>query len=529
MHLIEATATRKALIAIVALALMGAPSVFGAGGQETGSTTGSGEVPKIRYFLPWDPGKPIGNDLWSIVQWEEAAGVDFEIINPPQDTFAEQFTSLVASGRVPDLVNFFRDRESFKEYGPRLFVDISQALDDGKLPNYRVYYEQFRPEFKAIEAPDGHMYGLVQIQTVDSWSSPPWYIRNDILNDIGIDITEKVYTLDELKQILMDLRDHHGGPLTGSRLGYGYTIGRFAHYFGASPDMTSDQRTGGDGKWVYGPAQPSFRTAVETFAWAYENGIFHPDMLTMNKNEFFAGLAGGTFILHMGGGYPNMFNNDPTRDVQLVMPPEMPDGVTRSWALGDHLKYGYRWPVSINKDSKVIDASLRAIDFLYSEEGQILMSRGEEGVTYEVDRAYPAGYQFNQIIEETNQPNAVSALEQYGCMVWWTLGIVDYLAWSKNFNLTPEDSAIADKNLEDINALIENGNLHATELPVVFTEEEQDLRAEILTPLQTYTEENVSKFMTGVRPISEWSQFLKEIENLRYKVLEAIYNTAAAR
>jgi hypothetical protein len=157
------------------------------------------------------------------------------------------------------------------------------------------------------------------------------------------------------------------------------------------------------------------------------------------------------------------------------------------------------------------------------------MSRGKEGVTYEVDRTYPAGYQFNRIIEETNQPNAVSALEQYGCMVWWTLGIVDYLAWSKNFNLTPEDSAIADKNLEDINALIKNGNLHTTELPVVFTEEERDLRAEILTPLQTYTEENVSKFMTGVRPMSEWSQFLIEIENLRYKELEAIYNTAAAR
>ena len=35
--------------------------------------------------------------------------------------------------------------------------------------------------FEAVEASDGRMYGFVQVQAVDTWSSPPWYIRNDIL------------------------------------------------------------------------------------------------------------------------------------------------------------------------------------------------------------------------------------------------------------------------------------------------------------------------------------------------------------
>ncbi len=516
------------LFTLVLAGLLTASVAFTAGDPE-GKTTDSGDLPRVRYLLPWDPGKPISDELWSIVQWEEAVGVDFEIINPPRDTFTEQLTSLIASDKLPDMINFFRDSDTSTKYGSRLFADISTALEEGKLPNYAKYYGKYRPEFEAVEASDGRMYGFVQVQAVDTWSSPPWYIRNDILKTLGVDITEKIYTLDEYKDILLRMKEAHGGPLTGSRLGFGYTMGRFAHYFGAAVGMTSDRRTGGQGAWVFGPAQPSFKLATETFAWAYENGIFHPDMLTMDKNEFFAKLADGTFVLHMGGGYNNLYNDDDSRDVQLVIPPEMPDGVARSWAIGGHLKHGYRWPVSINKDSEVIDDALRAMDFLYSDEGNALMGRGIEGITYEIDSTYPTGYRFDKIIEETNKPNAVTALEQYGSMVWWTLGLVKYEEWSKNYNLGPKDMAIADKNLDDINALIQNGNLHDPEFSVILTQEEKDRVAEILTPLSTYVEENVSKFMTGVRPVSEWEQFISEMEKLRYKELESIYNNAAQR
>ena len=415
------------LFTLVLAGLLTASVAFTAGDPE-GKTTDSGDLPRVRYLLPWDPGKPISDELWSIVQWEEAVGVDFEIINPPRDTFTEQLTSLIASDKLPDMINFFRDSDTSTKYGSRLFADISTALEEGKLPNYAKYYGKYRPEFEAVEASDGRMYGFVQVQAVDTWSSPPWYIRNDILKTLGVDITEKIYTLDEYKDILLRMKEAHGGPLTGSRLGFGYTMGRFAHYFGAAVGMTSDRRTGGQGAWVFGPAQPSFKLATETFAWAYENGIFHPDMLTMDKNEFFAKLADGTFVLHMGGGYNNLYNDDDSRDVQLVIPPEMPDGVARSWAIGGHLKHGYRWPVSINKDSEVIDDALRAMDFLYSDEGNALMGRGIEGITYEIDSSYPTGYRFDKIIGETNKPNAVTALEQYG----YQAQVVPVLAYGKS-------------------------------------------------------------------------------------------------
>ena len=50
-----------------------------------------------------------------------------------------------------------------------------------------------------------------------------------------------------------------------------------------------------------------------------------------------------------------------------------------------HSHNGYRWPVTVTKTSKNVDAAMRAMDWLYSEEGINESKFGREGIDWVKD------------------------------------------------------------------------------------------------------------------------------------------------
>ena len=64
---------------------------------------------------------------------------------------------------------------------------------------------------------------------------------------------------------------------------------------------------------------------------------------------------------------------------------------------------------------------------------------------------------------------------------------------------------------------------------MAFSEEELKEREEVRTQLETHTDEMLSKFILKQRPLSEWDNFEKELEELGLQKLLDVHKSAYER
>ena len=64
---------------------------------------------------------------------------------------------------------------------------------------------------------------------------------------------------------------------------------------------------------------------------------------------------------------------------------------------------------------------------------------------------------------------------------------------------------------------------------LAFDSEEDAVRKEYRDALNNYNDEQLSKFLLGQRPMSEWDAFQKELEDMHVDEVLAIYDSAYKR
>jgi len=252
----------------------------------------------------------------------------------------------------------------------------------------------------------------------------------------------------------------------------------------------------------------------------------------MSQQELFAGYADGSFPLMIEQhGLHDKLNpeHDSNREIKYIYPPKI-DGIQFRQTKSYHVNIGYRWPVVINQKSKHIDDIVRAMNFVYSDEGIEMFSLGAEGLTFERDDKTPSGYRLDYVQsvwtrkEDGTFPEGMKMLEDYGCNSWWLMGVSnesDRFGF-KEYKEGENEEALFIPNI--INSNIELGLVVETDPFINFNKEEKDTIAEISTPLGTYESENVLKFIYGQRPMSEWDDFINGLKKLKCEELAKIYN-----
>ena len=353
--------------------------------------TANGDVPTITLFTPFDAGVELKTDSWTVQKWGEETGVKIEVQSCNSDVFTEKIAAVFAGGNFPDLINYYGDEKTYDKYGDRLFVDLNEEMKDGKLPNVKELFDQF-PEIKAAmtNLSDGGVYGFPCFRTYDAPYSI-WTVRADLLKKAGTS-SKPVMTIDELKDMMLALKKVSGQPyVTSSRLGWTYFAEEIGYIFGCAPYMTFDNKWSySTNTFVYGPTEPAYKTWVEFMRWMYENQILHPSFATMTTQELNAGYAEGKFQVCMeqatGVGSALGGNNEkyPGREESAIIGLNI-NGEIPKQATMPHYNIGRRWPMTLTKTSKYVDEALKAVDWLYSEEGNSLMRFGEEGVHWEKD------------------------------------------------------------------------------------------------------------------------------------------------
>jgi putative aldouronate transport system substrate-binding protein len=419
------------------------------------------------------------------------------------------------------------------------YSDLSIYGEKGGLFDYSKYLSAWAPNFKRIIDGDA-IYkkdltslngGMYLFPTFSAIRNEKMYIiRKDWLDMFDLDIPE---TMDELMEVFERFSAIPGvrpfvfdNGLNGMNLfeSYGVDMGVTAY-----PGFFVE-----DGEIKYGPADSRVKPFIELAKEMYENGYIMPTYENPSTNEgadvmFETGRAGMTFgfgtridryqqKLDLIKG-SNQYNQNP--EVIGILPPAK-DSNSAAYTWRQLLPVRDSGCAAIHINSKNKLAILRIFDFIYSNEGQMLLNFGIEGEHYVTEGGEPVYTEKitnAKHIKDNYDIAAADALRMYGIAI--------------DFPVKQDiryENQIASEKVKQIRAEYED--IIKEPVPnLKFTSYEIEVLGLYLQDLENCYQTWLNGFIKGTRNLSQWNTYIQEINSDRYglsTVLE-IFNEAYQR
>ena len=347
-----------------------------------GSTNALAEDPVEINVLAriWSPYKEDQRDIISEI--EKACNVKFNIEWAPNDGYSERLYSTLASGKIPDLI-------------ARYQVSESSLLNEGAIVPLDEYLH-LAPNYVAAigedianltNANDGHLYAISNIVDI-----PPAYcmsIRKDWLDRVGLDVPE---TWEEWLTVWRAFRDQDANgngdpndeiPFTaagehiyslwgGSPLLFVGIVSN--HYFYLENDTY---------QLVYD--HPRYRDYLEIMRMLYSENLMDKEFITHNYQDTralqAANVAGSAlqFSNATQTSLKTLLETDENAEFIVVPPVVGPFGDQLMPSRDKFDGRGFYATIQAEKDGKM-EAIMRFVDYMFSEEGTKLMNFGVEGI-----------------------------------------------------------------------------------------------------------------------------------------------------
>ncbi|MFD2332786.1 extracellular solute-binding protein [Cohnella sp. GCM10020058] len=502
-------AVRMALAVLGALAVLAAltgclggggnqaasTAVFSKAGDQSASASVSSAEP-LTMLTEESQAWPARPD-WPVWRWvREATNIAIEQVT---QTGPESMALAIASGDMPDLFTVYP--ADAQKYGSRgAFLDLFGYLD--RMPHVRAFLAS-RPDVAVrMTSPSGEMYQLLSDGS-GAGNQIVWFYRDDIFDKHGL---KPPSTWDELYETAKTLKRLYPDSYPFVfRHGLG-TLATFGPAFGIYPSFYQDPETG---EVKYGPTDPNFKAMIGYLRKFYAEGLMPPDWLSMDYKAWTQFMTTNqSFITVQYIGQIEIMNAqlEAGEHLTFMAPPSGLDGFAYL-PRKDYEPLGY----AISAKTERLDTALRYLDFLYADEGMDLMSWGKEGETYEVVDGK------RRLLPLFKEPNDLR--KKAGIMTAGTYGRFDY---SSLMSLSGADEQNAYREAAKYASPISGE-------PPMLDASEIAWAGPALEQLDKYYGANVSRFILGYKPMSEWDAFIEGLNKLNLTKLKELYRLAFDR
>lgn len=489
-------------------------------------TTGAADdaVPTLDVWAVTAAEVPIDFEtLGSWTEVEERTGVDLEWQIVSTAAKDQEFNLLMASGDLPDIIAYYEGRGGFgavNRFGEEgAFVPLQDLIEE-HAPTLESVLLEDELVREAITAQDGNIYIIPMMSAINA--ARGWYIRYDWLDELGLDVPT---TTDELYDVLVAFRDQDPNgngeadevPLVFRRRGDDafYNMMAFAYAFDA--DMEWVVR---DGEVVYGPSEPQYQDYLAYIHKLYSEELIDQEVLTRSGNprtELFSSDRGGAihdWFASTAGLNDSLGGDIPGFNLRHMPPPVGTADSPYTRIQMSVVRNDGGWSITTSNEHP--EATIKMMDFIYSEQGMLLTNFGVEGKTYTIQDGRPV-----YTAEITDNPDGLGmheALVSHGMQ--WKIGMrqsIDYEAQFAN--------EIAFQARQDY---MDNYIVEAFPT-LTFTPAENDVVTDLFSQIRAYVLENTAKFMVGARPVSEFDDFVAELEDIGLAEVTEIYQAAYDR
>lgn len=506
-------------VGLTAAMLLAAGALFATGTEEAGSVDmAPGAV------LPWTGAEVVYNGFGAdlgiqedpeapvVQEYRKTTGnVRIEWDTVPWNDYDTKLNLYLQSGDMPDIVWARESVPKAATYGPvGIFLDWDAYRE--YMPNMQKWVARF-PHLNNVLTDQGERFAINDITTAEYIGEGYFYNAN-ILAQAGI--SGPPATMDEwlaqMKQIKAELPEVDAF-LTQWGLGY------FLHAFGRPMNakiggVEYDQALG---KWVYGPTQdPNYRKLIEFMHEAYAAGAFNLDTIgesiTSDRVRELQEAGNYAFTYIYYGQTTDLWNYEagkrPPEGFQGMKPPSF-EGNTHYWITVAHDTIPY-WGYMASAKVKNPELLAAYVDNIMSEKSYELFEWGVEGQTF---RRTDDGYEY--LPEFANDS---AALRELGVGNFHDPRYIHYndydLIWFGKY-FTKKDDVGRAAAAADIKRLQAGEMIPLLNWPrPLMTGEQNDEISKIMTPVNTFVEEERIKFITGDRDLSEWDDFVAEVNKL---------------
>ena len=447
----------------------------------------------------------------------EDTGVKIKYIHPTAGGEADQFSVLLASGELPDIINWdWRAYGADKAMDNKYIIKLNDTIDK-YAPNLKNLIKSDGELEKMLKTDDGSYYAFPFLrgdEELCTYSGP--IVRKDWLDKLGMDVPE---TVDEWETMLRRFKTELNvkTPLTCTSAAF--KDGFLSGAFGAPYAFYIDD----NGKAKYGPIEPGFKDFLVTANKWYKEGLLDKNVASVTDtgalimNE----TAGATFGF-VGGGIgtflENMQKTNPKFDVVGAPYPVLNKG-DRPMICQKENRYGSAPSAAITTNCKNVELAARFLDYGYSEKGSMLYNFGIEGESYEIVDGKPA---FTKKITNDPEGRTRDAMISMYSLVG-SSGTFAQRLDAVNLTRPFEQQQKAVDVWSDTDA-----DKHIIP-PIIFTQDENSQMGNSMSEIETYVSGMVMKMITGVESVDKYDEFVAQIKKFNIdKVLEC-YQAALKR
>lgn len=501
---------------ILALSVVCA-SMAGCGGKKT-STEGDAQ---ITYWTPIN-----GNATNFAANWDELpiyqklqenTGVDIEFIHPSGASVGEQFSILLASKGLPDLIQY-----NWSTYagGPgraikdKVIIDLYQHKD--KFPNLVKYLEEHEEVKKNAVTNDGELFSAPFVRGDKTLCvSLGMAIRQDWLTELGLEAPE---TIAEWDTVLTAFKERKGAS---APLNIGLDSLRYGLFAGAY-DTCYDYYLR-DGKVTHGFKDAGFKDLLMQLNDWYKRGLLDNNFASIDgktKDSNMLNGQTGAMQMSLGGGIGKYLTAATEEGFDLV-------GV-KSAVLnkGDYPEFGFfqsQIPPTMNgsftavsADCTNIDAAAKVLDYGYTEEGCMLYNFGVEGESYNIVDGYP---KYTEEITNNAEGYAMSVMLSKYTASYDAGPFIQDTRYMEQYAARPQQQAAWDTWTES--------KMPEHLLPNLYVSgEDQKELSTISNNLKTYMDESITKLIMGTESFDNYDKVIEELENRGLSRAIEIYQKA---
>ena len=324
---------------------------------------------------------------------EEKFNVDITFDGGAFGDWEKALSGLVASNKAPDMFFTLPNTSAMSDYTRKILTDFDYYLENAgdKLPNLKAMLnaEPFGENIKINEK-----YYFVP-KTVGT-TNRAILVRKDwmkLWNEANGRTGEAAYTAPETLSEFTDMLKYFNANSLGGGKTYGMAIGidnfdfykDFMSTFGITPDFYIDE----NGNYQYSAlSDPNYDAFIKWFndgIGTYIDETIKDGQSASDALTAFSSNTVGAIICNTVGILDGLLNDlellgkDIDEVAMLITPPDSDDGKHQ----GAFVNFNFYWGgYAVSKNAKEPMRLLRILDYLFSEEGQKLLTYGIKDVHY---------------------------------------------------------------------------------------------------------------------------------------------------
>lgn len=469
------------------------------------------------------------NDVLIWNTYEEMTGINVKWELVPSNSLEEKRNLVLASGQdLPDAFHTagvpVMDLLKYGEQGT--FIALNDLIEE-HAPNLTAIFKE-NPEIEqGLTFPDGNIYSLPTLVEPDFSSiliGPKPWINQEWLDALGMDMPE---TTEEYYDFLKAVKDKDpNGNGKADEIPFGsYSIGMLIRWLNGSFGLANrganhgyiDMEPNGD-EMRFIPTSDEYKEMLEYLHRLFDEGLIEQNIFSMETNQYLANASEGLYGSTVSHGPMDLF---PGEAGDVFVPAPALEG-----PFGDKLISGVNPPVLgqgafvITSANEHPEATVKWIDYLYSEEGSKLFFMGVEGETYEVSD--DGEYQYLDKIR--NSADGLSLEQELAKYLTWPGGGYPGLI-SEQFFKGLESSVDSLEAAEKLEPFV----IDEVWPSFTHTIEESKVLSSIGADIEKYVVEMRDKFISGEEPFSKWDQYVETIEKIGLEEYMDIKKTALDR